>query len=299
MNQPKEHLTNCPICQHTVFSTFTTCNDYTVSQEEFSIVRCKKCGFAFTNPRPTEDTIGAYYQSENYISHSNTKKGIIDKVYHLVRNYTLKSKLQLINSLESDGNQLLDIGCGTGMFLKICKTNGWNVTGVEPDSGARTLAIANVINSNIESEIWKLDPTKKYDIITMWHVLEHVHQLEKYLAWLSNHLNPNGKVLIAVPNLESWDAKKYQRYWAAYDVPRHLYHFNQANIKDLLELSNFKIEKTLPMYFDSFYVSMLSTKYRDGKINYVEAFLNGLKSNWHARSTTEYSSLIYIASLNQ
>ena len=298
MKNQLETLSACPICKHTELTSFLTCKDYTVSQEDFSIVACKNCGFRFTNPRPREEAIGRYYQSENYISHSNTKKGLVDKVYHLVRNYTLKSKLNLLNSLGTKSKKLLDIGCGTGMFIKVCQDNGWQVTGVEPDEGVRQLA-TDQTKTEIESTIWELDQSAKYDVITMWHVLEHVHQLEKYTLWLSQHLNPNGKLVIAVPNLESLDAQTYKEKWAAYDVPRHLYHFRQQDIKHLFELRDFKIEQTLPMYFDSFYVSMLSTKYKEGKTNYLEAVMSGLKSNWKAVKTKEYSSLIYILSLSK
>lgn len=290
---PIEKITVCPICQQSEFVPYQSCKDYTVSGEVFHIISCKKCGFHFTNPRPSEASIGRYYQSENYISHSNTKKGLMDKVYHLVRTFTLKGKLTLINKQQPNKGKLLDIGCGTGMFLKICQNNAWNVTGVEPDAGAANIAKEQGIHQ-IKPTIWQLNQTEQYEVITMWHVLEHVHQLQQYVDWLQNHLTKNGTLIIAVPNLNAYDAHHYQKYWAAFDVPRHLYHFSQQDMKRLFESKGFHIQKILPMYFDSFYVSMLSSKYKNGKIGYLEAFINGLASNWKARSSGEYSSLIYV-----
>ncbi|MFT4031132.1 MAG: class I SAM-dependent methyltransferase [Siphonobacter sp.] len=289
-----ETLTNCPVCKGTHFSSYLVCKDYTVSQEMFSLVKCTSCGFIFTNPRPTETEIGSYYQSNEYISHSNTKQGLIAQVYHTVRKITLKSKLKLINRLHPTKGTLLDIGCGTGMFLSVCKENGWNVSGVEPDSGARKLA-EDTTKSHIESSILEYFQNQKFSIVTMWHVLEHVHRLEETIDWLYNRIDTNGHLIIAVPNLESKDAQVYQQYWAAYDVPRHLYHFSQVTISELFLQKGFVLSETLPMPFDSFYVSMLSTKYRDGKTNYIEAIQQGLASNiWAKQNHKNYSSLIYV-----
>ena len=290
---PIENITACPVCQQSEFVPYQSCKDNTVSGEVFNIVTCQSCGFHFTNPRPSEASIGRYYQSENYISHSNTKKGLMDKIYHLVRNFTLKGKLTLINKQQPNKGKLLDIGCGTGMFLKVCQDNGWNVTGIEPDKGASQLANEQGLNV-IKPTIWQLNQTEQYEVITMWHVLEHVHQLQQCVEWLRNHLTTNGTLIIAVPNLNAYDAQQYQEQWAAFDVPRHLYHFSQQDMKRLFESKGFHIQKILPMYFDSFYVSMLSSKYKNGKIGYWESFINGLASNWKARSSSEYSSLIYV-----
>lgn len=288
------NYTKCPVCQKQSFSKFLSCKDYTVSQETFNIVSCDSCGFKFTNPKPNISDLGNYYKSEDYISHSNTKKGIISRLYHLVRNYTLKKKLNMISGYVSRGT-ILDYGCGTGMFLNTMKTGGWITYGMEPDSGARSLAEAMglVISKDKEELEWKAAGVM-FDAITLWHVLEHVTDLDETLTYFSSRLHPNGVVIIAVPNHISLDAKHYGEFWAAYDVPRHLYHFEPKTIESLLAKSGFKLIDKQPMKFDSFYVSMLSEKYKSGAINYLKAFWNGWKSNIAAKTAGDYSSVIYV-----
>lgn len=288
------NYTKCPVCQNQSFSKFLSCKDYTVSQETFNIVCCNSCGFKFTNPIPDVSDLGNYYKSEEYISHSNTKKGLVSRLYHFVRNYTLKRKLSLVAGYVSRGT-ILDYGCGTGMFLNTMKAAGWNTYGMEPDSGARSIASEMGLVIGKDKEELELKAAGlKFDAITLWHVLEHVTDLESTLSYFSTHLNPNGALIIAVPNHISFDAKHYEEFWAAYDVPRHLYHFEPKTIEALLASARFKLINKHPMKFDSFYVSMLSEKYKTGSINYLNALWKGLKSNSKARSTGDYSSVIYV-----
>ena len=294
-----EEIKECPICNSNQFTLFKTCKDFTVSKEFFNIVSCQKCGFKFTNPRPTEETIGAYYKSDEYISHTNSKKGLINSIYQIVRKRTLKEKVSLINSLIPNKGRILDIGCGTGYFLKACKDNGWKISGVEPDEDARKLAKTNT-DQEINSDIFCCyDRTDEFDIITTWHVVEHIHKLNESITKIKEILKSNGIFIIAVPNPDSKDADIYQENWAAYDVPRHLYHFNQKSIELLLEKFDFQLIDTKPMVFDSYYVSMLSEKNTSKEhqkgINYFKAFTNGFKSNnWAKNNNSNYSSLIYI-----
>jgi 2-polyprenyl-3-methyl-5-hydroxy-6-metoxy-1,4-benzoquinol methylase len=288
-------LSNCPNCNAGSFEPFIMCKDYTVSQETFQIVSCKGCGFKFTNPRPANDKLGDYYKSEEYISHSNTSKGLISKLYKIVRNYTLKGKLNLVAKHSSKGN-LLDYGCGTGMFLSVAKSSTWNVYGIEPDSGAREFAVKEngltvYPDLGTAHKFWE---GTQFNCITLWHVLEHVTELNDTLTWFNTKLNQNGTLIIAVPNHKSYDAEYYKEHWAAYDLPRHLYHFEQKTMVEIVQKAGFKHIESLPMKFDSFYVSMLSEKYKTGKINYISAFLNGLKSNMMAKEASRYSSVIYV-----
>jgi 2-polyprenyl-3-methyl-5-hydroxy-6-metoxy-1,4-benzoquinol methylase len=287
-------LTNCPICDSTEFDHIITCNDYTVSQNPFNIVGCKQCSFRFTNPRPTNDNLPDFYKSINYISHSDTKKGFVSQVYHLVRKYTLNQKLKLLIANVAVGN-LLDYGCGTGMFLKQANAKGWNSFGTEPDEGARELSNSNKrLAFENKKELNAFDPLITFNAITLWHVLEHVTDLPETLEFFMQKLNPNGALIIAVPNYNSYDAKHYKAHWAAYDLPRHLYHFEAKTISQLLAKYGFALHETYPMKFDSFYVSMLSEKYLLGRINYFKAFLIGLRSNLKAKKATDYSSVIYV-----
>lgn len=288
------NYTNCPICKKGEFTEYLKCKDYTVSNETFSIVECKSCGFKFTNPIPEINNLGDYYKSEDYISHSNTKKGLISRLYHTVRSYTLKKKEELVSAHVSRGT-ILDYGCGTGMFLNTCKEAGWKTLGMEPDSGARLLA--SEIGVNVlpdKKELSKNLQNGELNAITLWHVLEHVTDLDETLKFFWEKLNTQGVLIIAVPNHKSNDAKHYKEHWAAYDVPRHLYHFELATIERLLSNFGFKLQETKPMKFDSFYVSMLSEKYKTGSIKYLSAFIQGFVSNLIAKSPSDYSSVIYV-----
>lgn len=292
-----EKTSNCPVCNSTDFMKILQCKDYTVSQENFQVVSCVSCNFKFTDPRPEENKIGDYYKSEEYISHSNTNKGAINKMYQSVRQYTLKQKLSLINQYESN-KKLLDIGCGTGDFLKTCSNAGWDVSGIEPDSNARKIACEMLsIKVGDEKELLKMK-ANSFGIISLWHVLEHVYHLNKRIEEIKYLLEENGKLIIAVPNNMSYDAEYYKEFWAAYDLPRHLYHFDPKSMEMLMKKHGFKIEKILPMKFDSFYVSLLSEKYKNGKVNYLNALRVGLKSNYLAtkNKTHTFSSQIYIMS---
>ncbi len=289
-----ETLTNCPVCNSTLFTPFMSCVDHTVSRETFNIVKCKACSFKYTNPRPTEDQLGPYYKSEEYVSHSNTKKGFINSTYQYVRKYTLLKKLQLVSKYYRTG-KILDIGCGTGEFLNTCKLAKWDTTGIEPDVDARNMAISNFgLNVKPESEINSLQDAS-FDIISMWHVLEHVPRLNERLDDLNRLIKPNGVIIVAVPNCDSFDAKFYRENWAAYDVPRHLYHFTPKDIELLFKNHGLKMYKVLPMVFDSFYVSMLSEKIKTGKTNLLRSTWNGFLSNLFAlKSGKVYSSQIYL-----
>lgn len=291
-----EKLSNCPVCNSTNQSSFLSCLDYTVSRETFEIVACDSCNFRFTNPRPSNSEIGKYYDSPEYISHSNTSKGLINKIYQAVREYTLGKKLRLINSFTADGpKSILDIGCGTGEFLSKCQGGGWLTKGVEPDQKARSLAIGNhgldIIEENGIAEL----RDGSFQVITMWHVLEHVHELNQRIEELKRLLKNDGTIIIAVPNCSSHDAQYYKTFWAGYDVPRHLYHFVPETMELLLKNHGLKIVKQLPMKFDSFYVSMLSEKYKSGTANLIKAFFRGLLSNIKAGGNAgKYSSVICI-----
>lgn len=238
-----ENITNCPVCSSEKNSLFISCLDHTVTKNNFHVIECLDCSFKYTNPRPSRHNIDEYYQSEDYISHSNSNKGLINKVYRYVRNITISKKLSLINKYVSRGT-LLDIGCGTGEFLSYCAKRGWTTLGIEPGVDARKLAAENH-NLNVYDESYiKNIATASYNVITMWHVLEHVHELNERIIELKRIIKEDGIIVIAVPNHTSYDAKHYKEYWAAYDLPRHLYHFSPKTINLLFQKHGFKKTET-------------------------------------------------------
>ena len=292
---------SCPCCGQKNIAPLLSAEDYTVSHKRFEIWECKNCTLRFTQNAPDSVEIGAYYQSENYISHSDTNEGFINRLYHKVRIRTLIQKRKLVETgTGKTTGSILDLGCGTGAFLHTMEEAGWEITGLEPDEGARKKALELYgLHLNISQKLFSL-PAGSFDAITMWHVLEHVHELHAYIKRLKELLNPGGKLFIAVPNYTCYDAKIYKEYWAAYDVPRHLYHFSPASMNTFLSLHGMHLNSIKPMWYDSFYVSMLSEKYKTGKPHYLKAFIEGGISNFKALvNKQKCSSVIYIASLAQ
>ena len=287
-------LKTCVVCNQKKFRKKMDCVDFSLSNEVFSIVSCETCGFVFTNPRPKNDALGEYYKSENYISHTNKSQGLFNWLYQKIRIYTIKRKVSLLKKFVEKKTHL-DIGCGTGEFLNACKNEGFLVKGVEPSKKAREQAINN----------FALEVSKETDLscfekrsvcsISMWHVLEHIPDIHTLLGSCSEILEKNGVIFVAVPNHKSWDASFYKEYWAAWDVPIHLWHFSKRTITLLFKNYGFNLVKTKPMFFDSFYVSLLSEEFKYGKKNFVKAFFVGLISNVLGLITKRsLSSTIYV-----
>ncbi len=291
------YYTHCPACNHEDFLEIFTVQDYTVSKEKFLLVQCKNCTLRFTQHVPNQQSIGAYYKSENYVSHTDTAEGYINKLYHKVRRITLQSKSALIQKITGmKAGTLLDIGAGTGAFLHTMLHKGWQVNGLEPDADARQVALKKYELKLLDTDHLDRLPPQHFDAITLWHVVEHIHELNDYFERIYALLKPGGKLFIAVPNYTSYDATHYRQYWAAYDVPRHLYHFSPMAMDLFLQKHHLKIITQKPMWFDSFYISMISEKYHTGNDNLLKAFLIGLRSNMKVLFTTSScSSVIYIA----
>jgi 2-polyprenyl-3-methyl-5-hydroxy-6-metoxy-1,4-benzoquinol methylase len=286
-------LLKCPACGHTSFTHHVTCRDHLVTKEEFQIVACDSCELLLTNPRPANENLSAYYESDQYVSHKDRSNSLINSLYRIARYFTLQRKLRIINQI-SEENVLLDFGCGTGDFLETCKKDNWHIHGFEPNEQASAIAQAKA-GIPIYENLADLGKLPSMSIITLWHVLEHVPDISETIDLLKATLSPKGKILIAVPNHRSYDASVYGAYWAAYDVPRHLYHFSQASMCTFLAKHGLKIIKQKPMKLDSFYVSMLSEMYRQSHFSLVRAFVNGWKSNVYAKEGMNFSSMIYIA----
>ena len=290
-----ELLSECPICKTNKFAPFLKCEDFTVSHETFQLVECPECHLVITNPRPNASEIARYYQSENYISHSNSSKGVSNFIYQTVRKIAIRGKVALIEGLNKNPKIILDYGCGTGEFLNAMKKRGWNCKGIETSTKARQMAINNYALVVNEPKVLPTLHPFEFNVITMWHVLEHVHDLNQTILELNRSLAINGFMIIAIPNREAWDTNYYQQNWAAYDVPRHLYHFSQANVTRFFSNIGFQLKAVKPMFFDPFYIALLSEKYKNGKTNYFNAILNGIRTTRAGKKDiTKNSSLIYI-----
>ena len=270
---------------------YLTVKDHSVSGETFQLLLDEKLQLLKTHPQPLAENLGAYYESDDYISHTDGKRSLFEKLYHTVKQKALRDKIKLVQRFKPSKGALLDIGAGTGDFLVQAHKSGWSITGIEPSPKAKDIAMAKGIR--FADGLSVIEPHSQ-DVITLWHVLEHVPDVQKELSELKRILKPAGVLIVAVPNFKSYDAQHYGIYWAAYDVPRHLWHFSKTAIKKLFEVQDMDLVKVLPMKFDSFYVSLLSEKYKTGKINFLTGFLTGLKSNIKANQNLEYSSHIYV-----
>ena len=271
--------------------SFITVKDFSVSGESFSLLLNEEYQILKTHPQPTLDKLGSYYEFEDYISHTDGKRTLFEKMYHFIKRKAIRDKVKLINSYQPLKGKILDIGAGTGDFLLECKNQNWDILGIEPNDKAKGIALGKGVKFG--DTIEKLE-SNSFDVITMWHVLEHVPDVEHQVAELKRLLKPSGTIIIAVPNFKSYDAKYYKEFWAAYDVPRHLWHFSKTAIEKLFDKQNMNLEDIKPMWFDSFYVSLLSEKYKSGKMNFISGFFIGLISNVSGFFKKEFSSHIYV-----
>lgn len=290
-----QDINTCPICGSTQLYTLLRTRDYHYTQEEFPLKRCQECSLTMTTPRPEDNDLARYYNSPEYLSHNARPTTLFALAYRLARHFTIRNKEKLLRKYQQQGT-LLDFGCGTGDFLRHAQQCGWQTYGVEPSEHARAIAASQL--KNVYATI-DLVPLKSCSAITLWHVLEHVPDLQRTLTELANRLTSGGTIFVAVPNIESADSLYYGPTWAGLDVPRHLWHFNRKSMERLLQQHALKLVRTIPMKLDAYYVSLLSEKYRhNNSLNipgYVRAMRRALMSNRTARTTGEYSSLIYVA----
>jgi len=296
MIENNKQFSPCPICNKEDISTLLYTKDYSLTGEDFQIIQCSHCTLEYTDPAPSKEDIAPYYNFPSYISHTDSKEGFVNKIYHKVRNLTLTQKTNWVQSLfTGHKGQLLEVGAGTGAFAHSMLKKGWKVTALEPDESSRNKALENYNIQLLPIEKLNDLDSASYEVITLWHVLEHVHDLNEYMKLFHRLLKPNGRLVIAVPNYTSYDAGFYKKHWAAYDVPRHLYHFSPMSMHYLTKKHKMFIVQKLPMWFDSFYVSLLSEKYKEsGMLGMLRAFFIGCISNLAAlRNTDRGSSIIY------
>lgn len=293
------HFTkSCPVCEHKEFTEFLTCTDFFTTSETFDIKRCNKCGFLFTQNFPSEAIIGKYYDVPDYVSHSDTKKGIVNYLYHQARRFMLNQKASLIEKMcGGSKGTILDYGCGTGYFLQTMERNGWESIGIEKSSTARDFTAREFGLITHDPDYLTSLPDASFDAITLWHVLEHIENPDQLIIQLKRVLKPSGKLIFALPNSESYDAKHYGEYWAAFDVPRHLWHFSPSTITKLGENHRLKLVSQKGMPLDAFYISMLSEKNKGAKLSFIRGMFTGLMALIASLNDSQkYSSIIYVFS---
>ena len=284
--------TKCPFCESENTKSYLKLKDYFLSQEDFEILECDDCKLLFTTPRPDASVIGNYYKSEDYLSHNEHKKGLVPWIYNQVKKVNIQNKYKIACKGFTEA-KLLDFGCGVGDFLHYAQQNGCEITGCDMSEDARKYASEKLGKTIVSpDEIFAL-PHSTFDVITMWHVLEHIDNLKFQTEQLHRLLKDNGRLVIAVPNYMSYDAQYYKDKWAAYDVPRHLNHFHKESLQNIFA-GSFELETIHPMKWDAFYISMMSEKYIGKGNSFIKGILTGWKSNRKARKTGEFSSLIYV-----
>ncbi|WP_243349892.1 class I SAM-dependent methyltransferase [Parabacteroides sp. FAFU027] len=287
---------SCPICDNSSFSDFLTCTDHYATQEVFKLQKCSKCGFVFTQDFPSEAFIGSYYETPDYISHTNTKKGIVNFLYHYARSFMLNRKCKMIESIsEVKPGKILDYGTGTGFFLNAIKSKGWEITGIEKSPSARAFAQKEFGLEILAPSALQSVQSESCDIITLWHVLEHIEDLQGIIGEFKRILKPNGRLILALPNSGSYDALHYKEYWAAYDVPRHLWHFTPRTLFTFAQNNGLTLLDKKGMPLDGFYISMISEKYKKNKLAFVSGLWVGIKGLFASmKDVSLNSSLIYI-----
>lgn len=289
------NIDKCPVCGSRNIKFRLSTVDHFSSKDSFDIYSCSECGFHFTQNFPDENDITPYYEAESYISHSDTKKGLMNRIYHIVRRIMLKKKGEMTIEVSGlDKGTLLDIGCGTGYFLDQMKSLGWSVMGVEKSDFARA-SVRNHFNIETESSLDKISGEGRFDVITLWHVLEHLQNLKTSMSSINKLLKENGTLIVALPNHKSYDAGIYNEGWAAWDAPRHLWHFNPDTFSLFARKNGFKVEKYSGMPFDAFYVSMMSEKNSGNSFYFIRGILTGIKALLASiNNPGKSSSVIYV-----
>ena len=284
--------TKCPFCGSENTKSYLKLKDYFLTQEDFEIVECFGCKLLFTTPRPDPSVIGNYYKSDEYLSHNEHKKGLIPWIYNRVKRINIRYKYK-ITSENFIRPRLLDFGCGIGDFLYYAQKKGCKITGCDMSEDARNIASTKLKKDVLTPEQVFALPHSSFDIITMWHVLEHIDDLKYFSEQLYKLLAKDGRLVIAVPNYMSFDALYYTDKWAAFDVPRHLNHFHKESLQHIF-VNRFILEKIYPLKWDAYYISMMSEKFVGNTNSFINGIKIGRKSNNKAKKTGESSSLIYV-----
>ena len=288
------HYLHCPLCGSHRLSHYLTSTDHLVSHNNFEILRCNDCNFLFTQDVPSPQAIGAYYESLHYSPH-HAMSGLMGSIYVMARRVMLRRKAQMVHLYATHTGTLLDIGAGCGHFLSLMQKRGWMVAGCEQSETARQMA-QSLFGLSLAGDVWSAQyDTGAFDVITLWHAMEHIHDLHGLWSRLRQWLAADGTLVVAVPNCSSADARHYGCNWAAWDVPRHLWHFSPDAFSALAAQHGFRVVAIHRLPLDVYYISLMSEQYRNEKFGLLSAIWHSLlfniRSTFHIQET---SSLIYI-----
>lgn len=266
----------CLVCGQSGFTDLYSAIDHLVSGDSFLIRRCNACSFCFTCDTPSEKEIDRYYLSEDYISHSDKRLSLTDRLYHLARSCMLGRKHRLVTAVtRKKTGTLLDAGSGTGYFASYMQQRGWKVTGIELSEQARNYSASRFGITAVAPAALMNMPARSADCITFWHVIEHLYDPAMWMREAGRILKDDGKCLIALPNLASADAKWFGRRWAALDVPRHLWHFTPATMTRFVSDNGFTCNKIRSLPLDVFYISVLSYRNRGCRLSLIRGLMTG------------------------
>ena len=264
--------------------------DELTSNDSFNLYWDKKRKIAWTDVSNTKD-LSKYYKSDQYISHNTMNKSFIQILYNVVRSIMFHYKYRTLKSFVKPLDKLLDIGCGVGNFLSFMGKKNLNVTGVENNSIA--LEICKKKNLKVYDSIENLSD-ELFDIVSLWHVLEHLPRPNKIIEKIYDLLSSEGVLVIAVPNFSSHDREHYQNRWAALDVPRHLWHFTPDGLEEMLSSAGFELLKKNPLFFDVFYISFLSEKHKGNKLAFILAAIKGCYFSILSFFTKKHSTISFV-----
>ena len=291
-----QDFTPCPLCGASGQMPYADCIDFTVSKESFILLRCPQCGVVFTSNPPKESETIRYDTLDLKLKLGDSPRGLTDKLYYYVRHRMLRKKASIVESQSyRTGGTLLNYGAKTGYFSHYMERRGWKVTSIEKYHEERQFSLETFHHRMYDvSEMDRLTP-ETFDVITLWHVFEHCYNPNGLLNRFYRLLRPGGILLIACPNICSTDAMHYGANWAAYNVPRHLWHFNPTSLSNLLNKHGFTLMHRQKLSYDCFYISVLSEKNKNSKMPFLRGMWFGMRCWFISLARLDKSSsLVYV-----
>ena len=286
----------CPLCGGNDTSHFTDCTDHAVSNETYSLQRCGSCGLIFTIAPPDSQDKQTYSKLDQELNRADNPRKRLDRLYYYARILNIRRKIRLIERLTRvSSGKLLNYGAKSGYFSSRMTDRGWKVTSLEEYHEQRIFSLEMFHHRMMDIDEIDSLPPGSFDAVTLWHTLEHQEDPHTLIEKLIRLLKPNGLLFAAVPNTDSLDAAWYGSQWAAWDVPRHLLHFNTTSMIRFGLAHNLVLMHHERMPFEAFYIPMLSEKFKGNRHPIITGAVRGLKF-WHKTNTDreKSSSIVYV-----